>query len=459
MSEIKTKEVILKVGQQQALDKMLEWFADKDKNFTFTLEGSAGTGKSFLTKMFLEKSNTKFTAAVTAPTHKAKKVIANHTGCTSITVQSLLGLRPNFDIDNFDINELQFDPQGENQMRYYKLVIVDEASMLNTDLFDYIVSTAANNKCKVLFLGDRLQLPPVNETESKAFEHVDDKFILTEIVRQKDTNPINELLLIVRDDIANNTNNFRKYLLENPIQVNELGEGYEVIKNHIEFGEKAATYFRSQEFLDNPDYCRYTAWTNVSVEGFNKHIRKSLGIDSFISKGELLMGYNTVDSGQRYAPPLITNSEDYIVKECVETINNWAIRVYEVTLTMVATGEENVIFIVNQEDYKKYITNHEQRLAYALLHKRKAWVPYFDFCRNNILMTDAKRGDKLIKKKDLDYGYAITTHKTQGSTYENMFINGDNLDKNNDKVECKQLWYVALSRCSKKSYILYSQIS
>ena len=60
----------------------------------------------------------------------------------------------------------------------------------------------------------------------------------------------------------------------------------------------------------------------------------------------------------------------------------------------------------------------------------------------------------LIVKKDLDYGYAITIHKSQGSTYTNVMINEDNVDKNSNNEERNKLKYVALSRPTDKAYVL-----
>jgi len=63
-------------------------------------------------------------------------------------------------------------------------------------------------------------------------------------------------------------------------------------------------------------------------------------------------------------------------------------------------------------------------------------------------------GRNLKVKKDIDYGYGISVHKTQGSTYSNVFVNGQDINKNTNIVERKKLWYVALSRTNKQATIL-----
>jgi hypothetical protein len=61
-------------------------------------------------------------------------------------------------------------------------------------------------------------------------------------------------------------------------------------------------------------------------------------------------------------------------------------------------------------------------------------------------------GDRLIGLKDyfhnLQYSYAITAHKSQGSTYDFAFIYSEDLSNNGNKKECLQLFYVAVTRPS-----------
>jgi ATP-dependent exoDNAse (exonuclease V) alpha subunit len=48
--------------------------------------------------------------------------------------------------------------------------------------------------------------------------------------------------------------------------------------------------------------------------------------------------------------------------------------------------------------------------------------------------------------KDFDYGYAITVHKSQGSTYTNVFVDEADIDTNKKHAERNKLKYVAFSR-------------
>jgi len=84
------KSITLNQSQCEFLEKFKVWRADKDKLF-FCLSGSAGTGKTTCCK---EALKSEYSVVVTAPTHKAKAVIAKITGFTAQTIHKILGLRP-----------------------------------------------------------------------------------------------------------------------------------------------------------------------------------------------------------------------------------------------------------------------------------------------------------------------------------------------------------------------------
>jgi ATP-dependent exoDNAse (exonuclease V) alpha subunit len=61
---------------------------------------------------------------------------------------------------------------------------------------------------------------------------------------------------------------------------------------------------------------------------------------------------------------------------------------------------------------------------------------------------------RLIRKKSFDYSYAISTHKSQGSTFDSVFVDIRNINSCNDEAVRRQLQYVALSR-TKKNVLIY----
>ena len=443
--------IILNDDQETALAQMLKWY-NSNNNFA-TLTGSAGSGKTTIVNNFLQNVRN-WEAVVTAPTHKAKKKIEESTGLKGMTVQKLLGLRPNVDIDNFNINRVQFDLLAEPEINKYKLVIIDECSMLNKDLYQLIIQIATEKHVKILFVGDELQIPPVHESKSDSITKAKNLFKLNVIIRQKESNPIRTVLAMIREDIINGTNNFRNFLKQNPKSINEYGEGYEVVSNRIEFMQHIVKDFQSSEFQYDKDHARHHAWTNLTVKSFNAAIRKILFNNdlSMLLKGDTLMAYNSIinDTGINN----IINSAEYVVQEVAKGISNHNMVGYIVKVETIDSQINKSLFILDPVSYPNFTKKHNELLETALNQKGMAWRRYYAFKEQHLLIDDIKdsRG-KLVVKKDIDYAYSITVHKTQGSTYGTSFISGDDIDKNQNFTERKQLWYVALSRAKTKVII------
>lgn len=126
-------------------------------DFTRALTGAAGTGKTYLVNALIRNCKLSYSViGLSAPTHKACRVLASsikETTCKIITLQSALGLRLNFDVEKFDINNPPFDPKGEIKIKDMKLFIVDEASMINKGLKLFLETVCKNNYCKILYIG------------------------------------------------------------------------------------------------------------------------------------------------------------------------------------------------------------------------------------------------------------------------------------------------------------------
>jgi len=114
---IETKPtIVLTEHQSSILNDLFRWL-DSDVLF-HTLIGNAGTGKTTILKEFVKQNKYRSDTVITAPTHKAKKVAETVIGINGATIQSILGLRPNTDLDNFDINKEKAEIILFMQMHY-----------------------------------------------------------------------------------------------------------------------------------------------------------------------------------------------------------------------------------------------------------------------------------------------------------------------------------------------------
>lgn len=464
----------LSEDQVKALAALLDWcykvVRNRDDSIFFILKGFAGTGKTTLLSYFLKEvtnpSDTdtrnytyrKGRICVCAPTHKAKKVVADKTGWpNSETLQALLGLKLDVNMEEFDVNNPTFNPIGDRKIRDYDLVVIDEASMVNTDLFVTITDCAKSIGTKILFVGDEKQLNPVKEhSVSLALTVPINSYGLTQIVRQDINNPLVKVLTMLREDISNNTDTALEYLRANPIAFNDKGEGYQVLSGQG-YVDNIKEAFSSDEFKVDRNYCRAIAWTNASVTSTNQGTRKvAFGHTERLTIGELLLAYKTVALGDEV---VIVNSDDYVIEKIEETVDrnyDKEIKVWRTSVRGVDTGILSRVNVVVPEpsNYQNFVKIHKELVAEAK-ETRSRWKQYYEF-KNSLFLIDELREDEgktLICKKDIDYGYAITIHKSQGSTYGIVFVNGKDINKNFTHVERRRLWYVALSRASKKVYI------
>lgn len=463
------KQLILNNDQLKALEYYENWFSTtknaKDDRLIKKLTGAAGTGKTTLISAILNLSKVYFRShkvCICAPTHKAKSIIENKTKWGSCeTIQALLGLKLDTSIEDFDVNNPAFNPIGERKINDYDLVVIDESSMVNSQLYTTIVDNAIQVGCHVLFAGDIMQLNPVKEYGISPSLLTPDGYELTEIVRQNKTNPLLFLLGILRDDIRDNTNNYLEYLINNPHNISEGIGGYQMLDRKA-FASKMNNLFSSELFKEDRNFCRYIAWTNNSIQDVNKHIRNE--IFKYIQPltiGELLLAYKTVKEPKRDITSLV-NSDDYIVEEVNQTYDtDYKLDILSVKLKGLDTNKSSVVSIVlpEQKNLDRFKEIHDNFLNKAIMYRGKAWKNYFGFkdkylIIGNIYEELSGYNPKVAVKKDLDYGYGITTHKSQGSTYNTIFVNGKDILLNKNEAERRRLFYVALSRASNEAYIV-----
>lgn len=271
---------MLKEGQLEAFTKMRE-FVNTVGGGMFLLKGYAGTGKSYVVSKFVEWALCvkKPRTGMTAPTNKAVKVLKKIAEYQDVnlqyaTIHSMLGLiekvngygKQYFARDNrkesFPIDELD-------------LVIVDEVSMLNDELFMYLLNHTQAG-LKIIFVGDPAQIPPVGKEDCIPFkEDCQEEYgiqvvELTEIVRQSKDNPIIKETMMLREGIDRNT----ELSGDNDYDPNTLDGIF-----YLDKGDKKSLYkllnryFNSDHFSKDADFAKVIAWTNRTVDAFNEIIR------------------------------------------------------------------------------------------------------------------------------------------------------------------------------------------
>lgn len=445
------------------------------KDYKRALCGAAGTGKTYLVKAIIRNCGLSYsTIGLAAPTHKACRVLSESIQLPNIkvnTLQSDLGLKLNFNVEKFDIRNPPFDPRGRIKIGEYRLYIVDEASMINKGLCKFLEKTCVSNQCKIIYIGDDYQLSPVGENYSTAFKSTK-CFYLRQIVRQEEDNPIRHLLDLLRFDIEHRTFRFLEYISKHRSEFdsNEI-KGYKVCTSN-EFNIMMYNNFNDPELTKNVDFTKVIAFTNAVVSNWNKVIRNAIiekADTSIITNNDLIISYTTLVNV--FNDCIITNSEDYIIKDVVNyTHPKYAIKGFMVRFQAIHGGKvSSPLFVVDHKDpnsVRMYLNLSEKFVDIAKKATAKtraqAWKDYYNFKEGCLLLANIVKSDgTILYSRDLDYGFALTSHKSQGSTFDTVFVDVNDIvyDRNGqpytDAEQINRRLYVACSRAKYKLYLKF----
>ena len=143
--------------QTKALNSLIkfinkEYVKNDINSYCAILSGSAGTGKTTLTKELIKVIQRKrMIVAGVAPTHKARKVLDAmiNTNCfiniPTLTVASLLyKVR-----EHSNIGTKKYSKSKGNKICNYQILLIDEISMVSDDDYDTIVKYANINRTKI----------------------------------------------------------------------------------------------------------------------------------------------------------------------------------------------------------------------------------------------------------------------------------------------------------------------
>ena len=471
MSDIKNEKPIVDISvlnedQKNAFEKLRDFIHDKKNDDIYVLKGWAGTGKTFCVSILvryvldvMQPEKSWYKIAVTGPTNKSVRVIKKSTGILSHrvsfnTIHKMLGLTERITSDGKQefVNQGDFRPPIES----IRLLIIDEVSMLSDDLFHEIIKY--RGKIKIICMGDPAQIPPVGRPDCIPFrdELADSYGIKTvdlkTIMRQKKGNPIIDTSIKIRED------------LENPSidtgtvsNLTDNGDGIEFLNlsspdMRENFQSILDSYFNSENFKSDPEYAKIIAWRNKTVLTMNNLARKVIYGDESLG-AKILIGEKLIANN-----PIIENNEILFNTNDEFTVENFKIKsskfkideenislkYYETGVSFIDDEEKKLMYYIDilhedsQFDFDR-ILGGMKKTAIEKKGKEKSWVKYYDFLR---------------RYADVSYAYAITAHKSQGSTYTTAFVLEDDINVNINVIERNRIKYTAYTRSSNKLYVL-----
>ena len=448
----------LNEGQTIAYEQIAKWLGDKNDSNIWLLEGFAGTGKTFLLGRILRNAlmgHPKWKIAITAPTNKAVKVAKrmcniDDARVSFVTVHRLLGLREKITDDGRQVFERDTFQQGPG-IESYGLVVVDEASMLNDDLFKELENH--RGYVKLMFVGDPAQIPPVGREDSVPFDKAVRKHWhievarLDKIMRQAEENPIIATSMEIRNALQD-PHPIKKYHTQMHDDKGLIHFNMNLESERAKVSPLLESLFDSPEFRADPDHAKVIAWRNAVVDSMNRVIRNMIyGVDvGKLVPGEKLIANKPI---QRNEEVLFTTNDEFEVisftnKREVFGVDDIQTEL-EFYMAMVEKIDEEgstrkLIRILHENSEIQFKRTSDLLRKKAIKEKKgRAWRDFYSFTR---------------EFADVNYNYAITCHKAQGSTYKNVVIVEDDIEYNSNIIERNRIRYTAYTRPSHLLYVL-----
>lgn len=445
-------------GQRQAMDFLSDFVCQfSPNNELFILTGYAGTGKTTLVSALVKVLYSFHRSCVLlAPTGRAAKVFASYSSKKAYTIHKLLYyVKKKEDVILFSRRKNEFKNT---------IFLVDEVSMLSDarqdgilfssqtlleDLFSFVYE---GENCKLIFIGDDAQLPPVNATESPALnpEYLKQSFNVTIYTAQ--------LLEVVRQSLDSgilyNANRLRGKI------------------KHAQFSYPLFTLGDFQDFqsIDGRDleeqlnslYAYYGSEevvvitrSNKRAYSFNSEIRNRIFFrENRIATGDYIMAvknnYFWLDESSEVG--FIANG-DILEIVAINSIRElYGFSFADVTVRLCDYPNYPTIDI---KLWLESLESDEASLPYEKLNLLYHAVAedYADI-QNKRTRYLAIKNDPYLNAVQVKFAYSLTCHKTQGGQWKVVMVDrGFATAENSDKEYLRWL-YTAVTRASEKVYLI-----
>lgn len=410
---------IVLTEDQQAAYQAIVGFLSNPTSRTFVLKGFAGTGKSTLvntflgnlestlkTVKFLTQTDQFWEVQLTATTHKACEALEAITGRSVKTIQSFLGLVVD---TNYQTRKTSLVLKSNTKIIKNHIILIDEASQVDKDLQTKIKERT--NNCKVIYIGDPAQLTPVKTNYAPVFMAGYPEVQLNEVVRQAKGNPIIDLATAFRNTV--NTGEFFSFRPD--------GEHIRHMPRDV-FGDMLKEEFTRPGW--NTSSAKVLAFTNKKVIEFNETIRSFVQGLPELQIGDHAVCNEYINYSRNGKSCNLKTEQTVLITDLSPAIgfgvHGWLVQM---------NGIQEAFMPKTRESKQALLRKFRQEEKWDEIHiVETSWI-------------------------DLRAVYACTVHKSQGSTYDKVFIDLDDISKCNDGNTIARMMYVAVSRARNNVYL------
>ena len=418
----------LNQGQTAAANDFFQFLFTDEKEMKIT--GPGGVGKTRLMSAMIDDIMPRYHSScalmgieplyedvqMTATTNKAAEVLAIATQRPTSTVQSFLALKP---MEDYQTGAVKLRKTDRWKVHEKKILFVDEYSMTDSAL-DRLIHEGTHQS-KIVYVGDHCQLSPVMETSSPIDR------------RQMRTAHLTEQMRATIPELQALHVQLRHQVEHNEFYPIEIKPG---VIDHLSDAEMQTVV--DQTFLSQQHDSKILAYTNTRVNEFNDHIRGVRNLPEYFTVGEPLVNNAAIRIGKTQ----LSVEQEVQIAELAPTnskvevdFDGTSIEVCYATLSLRSGGYVERVPIPVDRDHFTALVRYYQR--------NKNWNRYF-FLKQTF--------------PDLRPMDASTVYKSQGSTYDSVFIDLGNISTCHNANQAARMLYVAASRAKSRIY-LYGQLA
>ena len=446
-------------SQAKGFEKIAHFLSDAPDDSLLLIKGYAGTGKTTLIGHLVQQlSRIRKKSVLMAPTGRAAKVLSAYAGKNALTIHKKIYF-PKVDSGG---GSVQFSLK-ENK-HTHTIFIVDESSMIGDDrqqsklfengslLHDLVHYVTNGEKCKLIFVGDTAQLPPVNLGLSPALDE-------QELAAQFNAT----VYSITLEDVVRQQ--AESGILFNATSIRELlvGDQFEGFKFHLEGFKDVQRIIEGNEFLellnnaldeDGIDQTVLIVRSNKRANLYNKSIRERiLFLESDLAVGDQLMVVknNYFWLGADSQPSFIANGDVIRINRINKYVDRYNMKFAEVSAQMVDYPDEpafdTVLLLETLNSETANLSYEQSQLLYqkvSLDHANEK-SKYKRFLK--------VKNDPYFNALQVKYSYAITCHKSQGGQWKNVFVEQPYLPEGPNKDYFRWL-YTALTRAQEHLFLI-----
>jgi len=444
--------------QDVVLQKLSHFLISKTKDSIFLLKGYAGTGKTTLIGVLVKNLwKAKLSAVLLAPTGRAAKVISNYSAKQAQTIHRHI-YYPKKNTSGGVAFQLK-----QNKHRN-TIFIVDEASMISdvasdSKLFengslldDLMLYVYSGFNCKILFVGDTAQLPPVQLEVSPALDQNNLSMGFNKEVTEME---LNEVVRQAKDSgILTNATQLRETLNEGFYDSFQFNiSGYTDITRCLD-GHEIIEALNDAYSSDGHEESVIILRSNKRANMYNQQIRsRILFQEDEISTGDYLMvvknNYFWLDNKSEAG--FIANGDIIKILEIFSIQELYGFRFASVKISMVDYPNqkpfESVLLLDTLTSETPSLSYEESNRLYQEVLKD------FEHETSKYKKFIGVKNSRFFNALQVKFSYAITCHKSQGGQWDTVFVEQPYLPSGIDKEYLRWL-YTAVTRAKRRLYLI-----